>query len=288
LIALPVVMVFAPGLSLALLPAVEAAEAMAVSPVLWSGAVGPVEGVALSGSVSWPSVEDLVLWAWALGAVLVLGRFALGVWTLGRWTREGQGVTAAAWTAPLARLPDARRPQLVASRAVSAPLSWGIPPGVVLIGQEQLARPEAARAVMAHELAHLQRGDWLFLVLSRVALALFWFNPLVWAVHASLSARSEEAADDVAVGELDRQTYARTLVDLARRPRDGGSCRNPHPKDRLYHEDLSPAPPSSAGPGPGRRCPGRRRHPHRCPRADTPWSALFAGTSAPPGPLGGA
>lgn len=215
LIALPVVMVFAPGLSLALLPAVEATEAMAVSPVLWSGAVGPVEGVALSGSVSWPSVEDLVLWAWALGAVLVLGRFALGVWTLGRWTREGQGVTAAAWTAPLARLPDARRPRLVASRAVSAPLSWGIPPGVVLIGQEQLARPEAARAVMAHELAHLQRGDWLFLVLSRVALALFWFNPLVWAVHASLSARSEEAADAVAVGELDRQTYARTLVDLA-------------------------------------------------------------------------
>ncbi|MDP3079675.1 MAG: M56 family metallopeptidase, partial [Brevundimonas sp.] len=215
LIALPGVMTLAPALPVALLPAVEAAGDLAVSPVVWAGAVEPVEGVALSGSILWPSVGDLALWAWAVGAVLVSGRFALGVWTLRRWTRGGQSVKAAAWTAPLDRLPSARRPRLVASAAVSAPLSWGLPPGVVLIGREQLARPETARAVLAHELAHLQRGDWVFLILSRVALGLFWFNPLVWMVHAALSARSEEAADAVAVGEVDRRTYARALVDLA-------------------------------------------------------------------------
>ncbi|WP_284223838.1 M56 family metallopeptidase, partial [Brevundimonas denitrificans] len=124
-------------------------------------------------------------------------------------------MTAAAWTAPLAGLAPARRPRLVASSAVGAPLSWGTPPGVVLIGEEQLARPETARAVLAHELAHLQRGDWIFLILSRVALGLFWFNPLVWKLHSALSARSEEAADAVAFGEVDRGTYARALVGLA-------------------------------------------------------------------------
>ncbi len=215
LIALPAVMAIAPGLPLALLPAVAAAEAIAASPIAWAGAVEPVEGVALSGSILWPSGPDLVLWAWAIGAGLVLGRFALGVWTLRRWTRDGQGVAAAAWTAPLERISAARRPRLVASAAVSAPLSWGIPPGVVLIGHDQLARPETARAVLAHELAHLRRGDWIFLVMSRMALGLFWFNPLAWGLHAALSARSEEAADAEAVGELDRKSYARALIDLA-------------------------------------------------------------------------
>lgn len=87
LIALPLVMGIAPALPVALLPAVEAVEAVAVSPVVWAGAVEPVAGVALSGSILWPSVGDLALWAWAVGAVLVLGRFALGAWTLRRWTR---------------------------------------------------------------------------------------------------------------------------------------------------------------------------------------------------------
>ncbi|MGZ9100922.1 MAG: M56 family metallopeptidase, partial [Brevundimonas sp.] len=214
LIALPLVMAIAPDLSVALLPPAEIAAALP-TPVVWAGAVEPVEGVALSGSILWPSVGDLALWAWGAGALLVLGRFAVGVWTLRRWTRLGRTVTASAWTAPLERLAPGRRPRLVASAAVGAPLSWGTPPGVVLIGEDQLARPETARAVLAHELAHLKRGDWIFLILSRVALGLFWFNPLVWMVHTALSARSEEAADAAALGEVDRRTYARALVELA-------------------------------------------------------------------------
>ncbi|MDO9200482.1 MAG: M56 family metallopeptidase, partial [Hydrogenophaga sp.] len=216
LILLPLVMALAPALSLALLSPTEAvSSAPAPPPVVWAGAVEPVEGVALSGSILWPSAGDLVLWAWAAGAGLVLGRFALGVWTLQRWTLNGRAVAIAAWTAPLARLAPARRPRLVVSSAVGSPLSWGMPPGVILIGTDQLRRPETARAVLAHELAHLRRRDWIFLVLSRLALALFWFNPLVWRLHAALLARSEEAADAAALGEVDRSAYARALIDLA-------------------------------------------------------------------------
>ena len=41
----------------------------------------------------------------------------------------------------------------------------------------------------------MRRKDWVFLILSRLALARFWFNPLVWRLHGELAARSEEAAD---------------------------------------------------------------------------------------------
>ncbi|HAV50794.1 MAG TPA: peptidase M56, partial [Brevundimonas sp.] len=88
----------------------------------------------------------------------------------------------------------------------------------ILLDPASLSDSRTADAVLAHELSHLKRGDWLFLVLSRLALALFWINPLVWMLHAALVARTEEAADAAAVSRVDRQTYAHALVRLASQP----------------------------------------------------------------------
>ena len=214
LLALPLIMALLPALQIPLLPAATAEPLTAPSP-LWQGTVTPVEGLSLSGSIRPPSAMEIVAAVWALGAVVVIGRFALGVLTLWRWTRSGAPVADPAWTAPLDRLGGRRRPRLLASPQVEAPLSWGLPPGVVLIGKACLARPENAGAVMAHELAHIRRGDWLFLAMSRLALALFWFNPLVWMLHATLASRTEDAADAAALAAVDRRTYARALVGLA-------------------------------------------------------------------------
>ncbi|MBA4804250.1 MAG: M56 family metallopeptidase [Brevundimonas sp.] len=212
LLALPVMMAAGPGLPLELLPA----EPPATSPTpVWTGELGPVRGVAVEATVSPPSLTTLAGWLWAAGALLVIGRLALGVWTLHRWTRAADVVVAPAWTSVLARLGGPRPPRLLVADPASAPLSWGLPPGVVLVGPECLRRPEAARAVLAHELAHIRHGDWLFLLLSRLALALFWFNPLVWKLHADLVARTEEAADAAALVEVPPADYARTLVSLA-------------------------------------------------------------------------
>lgn len=214
LLALPVLMLLTPDLALPLLPAATPEAPLATVPV-WTGDLGPVAGVSLSTSLLEPSPELLLVWTWAAGVVFIGARFALGLWTLMRWTRAARAVTAAPWTAPLNAAGTHRRPRLLASPAVAAPLSWGLPPGVVLIGEEHLARPECARAVLAHELAHIRRRDWLFLLLSRSALALFWFNPLVWWLHGELAARTEDAADAEALNVLDPGTYARTLVGLA-------------------------------------------------------------------------
>lgn len=214
LAALPLVMALAPALQLALLPPVEPSLAVP-PPALWAGDLGPVAGVSFYASVLRPSFTDLVIGLYGLGAAVVIGRFALGVLALGRWSRSARPVTDPAWTAPLGRLDARERPRLLVSDAVGGPLSWGLPPGVVLIGRDQLRRADAAPAVLAHELAHLRRRDWLFLALSRVVLGLFWFNPMVWLLHAALIARSEEAADAAAVSEIDRQSYARSLVSLA-------------------------------------------------------------------------
>ena len=78
--------------------------------------------------------------------------------------------------------------------------------------------PARLRHVLAHELAHLVRGDlwtnWLLLT----ARILHWFNPVAWWTVRAMVAEREAACDELAlaaVGETDRSAYAATIVELA-------------------------------------------------------------------------
>lgn len=216
LLLLPVLGAFVPALRLDVLPG-QAAEA-APAEALWAGAAGPVAGVQISASILRPSPLVFLAWIWVAGAAAILTRLIIGVWLLRRWTGQAQPVRCRAWRSVLSDLAGAREPSLLISRDISGPISWGLPPGAILIDQATLAAPEAAPAVLAHELAHVRRCDWPFLLASRLMLALFWFNPLVWKLHANLAAASEEAADADAVRHVDAGLYARMLVSLASGP----------------------------------------------------------------------
>lgn len=217
LLALPVVMAILPSLKLALLPA---AAPLPTSPALpmWQGEVGPIAGVEVSGALPWPTAVLVIGTVWLVGSAAVAGRLLLGLHTLARWTRAGRAVKCPVWLTALETQTSGDRPRLVASDHLSGPLSWGATPGVILVDPASLVERQAAPAILAHELAHLRRKDWVFLILSRISLALFWFNPLVWRLHIELVARSEEAADAAALTTVDRQVYARTLVRLAAHP----------------------------------------------------------------------
>ena len=49
-----------------------------------------------------------------------------------------------------------------------------------------------AVAIVAHELAHVARMDWIKLLLAQVATPLFWFNPLVWMLAREAHQRREK------------------------------------------------------------------------------------------------
>jgi len=92
---------------------------------------------------------------------------------------------------------------------------------------------EQVRALLAHELAHVLRRDYLVNILQSIAEALLFYHPAVWWVSGQIRAERELCCDDLAVAASgDALTYAYALADLdsARRARlktalaaDGGS-----------------------------------------------------------------
>jgi len=102
------------------------------------------------------------------------------------------------------------------SEEASSPLSWGLRRPVILLDRDTLRAPEEAGAILAHEVAHVARRDWPSLILSRLAVALFWFNPLVWRLDREVAQQAEEAADSDAAATVEPARYAQTLLDWAR------------------------------------------------------------------------
>jgi beta-lactamase regulating signal transducer with metallopeptidase domain len=110
------------------------------------------------------------------------------------------------------------------SAAIRAPVTIG---NSVLLPTDCIDWPAATgRAVLAHERAHVARGDFVVQVLSQLHRALFWFSPLSWWLHHRLVTLAELASDDDAIAALgDRPDYAEILLEIARHPgpvlRDG-------------------------------------------------------------------
>ena len=87
----------------------------------------------------------------------------------------------------------------------------------------------ALRHILAHELTHYAHKDHLWSLLRCLALALHWYNPLVWLAVVLSKQDGELACDEGAVarlGEGERIPYGRTLLDMV-------AARSPRPRDLL-------------------------------------------------------
>lgn len=64
-----------------------------------------------------------------------------------------------------------------------------------------LTKTERAN-VLAHERAHIKRGDFLWKPLGFLLLAVYWFNPLIWAAYILLCRDIEMACDEMVVANM--------------------------------------------------------------------------------------
>ena len=119
------------------------------------------------------------------------------------------------------RLHLTRRISLLESRLVDVPTVVGWIKPVVLLPVSALAglSAEQLEAILAHELAHIRRHDYLVNLLQTLVETLLFYHPAVWWLSGRIRAERENCCDDLAVSLCgDPVTYASALADLEALP----------------------------------------------------------------------
>ena len=71
------------------------------------------------------------------------------------------------------------------------------------------------RFILLHELAHIRRWDGLSTLITQVACALFWFNPLTWLAARWSKIDMEKACDDLVIASTrQKYDYASLMLDI--------------------------------------------------------------------------
>ena len=167
-----------------------------------------------------PSTTAILAMIWFLGAALVLLRLALGTLKVGQLAREGARVEDGVWLSLTQRLANrlgvSRPMTLLRGDSLSVPVTWGIIYPAVLLPQDaDTWSDERRRFVLVHEMAHVKRFDALTQLLAQFAVALFWFDPLVWIAAHQMRVEREHACDDYVLRDgTTPSLYAGELLEM--------------------------------------------------------------------------
>lgn len=168
-----------------------------------------------SAPVDWP------FWGYVVPAALLFLLTLIAIGRLFVLKARAKVLVDAPWLTALARAQQRmgfkHGTALLTSTELPSPISWGLMRPVILLNAEAAESHEEAEAIITHELAHVARLDWAKLLLARVTVALFWFNPFAWLLAREAHQLREEAADDAVLAtDIEDTDYARLLVGVAR------------------------------------------------------------------------
>ena len=204
-----------------------AATAPQASPRLAADAA-PADGSPLTSApaqdpapapVDWKGIGLMV---WAAGAAVLLLRLLVGVARVRRIARRARELGDDGWITLTDRLSRrlgvGRIVRLLRDDSASVPMTWGVFRPVVLLPEEADGWSSERRAVvLAHELAHVRRWDALTQWIAHLAVALYWFNPLVWIAARRLRQEREHACDDAVLETgVGATAYADHLLTIVR------------------------------------------------------------------------
>jgi beta-lactamase regulating signal transducer with metallopeptidase domain len=167
------------------------------------------------------SMLPVVVALWMAG----VGVFSLRLWggwvQARRWVRQQSHPLADPWPERVKRLRERlgvrRVAVLLESARVEVPMVVGWLRPAILVPVAALAGLSAAEleAILAHELAHIRRHDYVVNMIQCVVEVLMFYHPAAWWISRVIRREREECCDDLAVATCrDRLTYARALAAM--------------------------------------------------------------------------
>lgn len=104
------------------------------------------------------------------------------------------------------------------SSSVGSPVSFGCRQPTILVPVAWLEWQQAIRlSVLKHELAHIQRRDWLTAILANIVVCFSWYNPFVWHLRGRIIIETEYASDAAVLSQSTcKYAYAEHLLWVAK------------------------------------------------------------------------
>ncbi len=165
-----------------------------------------------------------LLWFLGIGGLAFL--HSAGVWRLQSWREGSQALESGCWLAFIREVSETLgyrgNVRLYRCPLLHSPAAAGLAWPCVFLPADALSWDrERLRLVLLHEIGHLKRRDLWTQWLSQAVCALYWFHPLVWALHRQLHQTREFACDHTVLSTgTEPGRYARELLSLAKNLRE--------------------------------------------------------------------
>jgi bla regulator protein BlaR1 len=147
----------------------------------------------------------LITGIWLFGVLIISARMAGGIFYLRKLRHSGLLIipeNVLNRFKNLARLMNIRRiPMFYESSLINVPSVLGYVKPMILLPVSALAQipVEQLEAIVAHELAHIRRHDWLVNLFQSIIEALYFYHPVVWYIQSSIRKERENCCDDIAL-----------------------------------------------------------------------------------------
>ena len=162
-------------------------------------------------------------WLWCAGVLVMLARLAGGWWMVRALDRQAFEPLPLHWQQRTEALRHAlgirREVAIRLLHGVGLPCSARAWRPVVWLPVSMLTRldPDQIEAVIAHELAHIRRFDWIWNGVQCAIEALLFYHPGMWWLSRRIREERENASDDLAVAVCgDAIALAEALATLER------------------------------------------------------------------------
>ena len=180
----------------------------------------PVQEAYIS-TLSW---RPYVVGLWIIGVIVLSVRWMGGLIGVHRLRRRGLAVEddmiQSVFDTLVERLGIKRSVRLLTTVHVDQPMVIGWLKPVVLLPVSILTNlsPAHVEAILAHELVHVRRHDYIVLVLQSVMEIVFFYHPVVWWVSREMRIKREYACDDLVTKVLGNDLdYVTALAKLESR-----------------------------------------------------------------------
>ncbi|MEL6588926.1 MAG: M56 family metallopeptidase [Bacteroidota bacterium] len=188
---------------------------------VWTAVENVAPALLEPGEMVWKELIPYLSVVWLAGLVFFAVRWLGGLWYLHRLRHSYTFAVDYGWQHKLnqiARKLGIDRPvQLLESGRVKVPMVLGhIKPVVLLpLGLLSGISPKQLESILAHELSHIRRYDFLVNQIVALIEMVFFYHPAYWWVANQIEEYREHCCDDLAVAVCeDAITYARMLTEL--------------------------------------------------------------------------